>query len=313
MKKIALLTSFLIMSTLIFSQKTKHQMKDLLADYQFKSKCIAVDDLEINYIKKGKGKTTLLFLHGLSSNANAWSKNIEELQKTYTCVALDLPGFGKSTIESNQYTPSYFAEIGHKVIQKLKLKNVVLVGHSMGGQASIKLALNYPNDVQKLILIAPAGLETFSNQQATFMKTTYTANFVAQTSNEQIKKNFALNFFKVPAEVDEMIKDRTQIKEAANFDAHCTAIVKSVAGMLDEPVNANLKNIQQPTLVVFGLNDSLIPNKYFNPTLNIKNIGEIAEKNIKNVSVTYIEECGHFAQLEKYNEVNSRIKAFVAK
>lgn len=311
MKKIVLLTSFLFINTIIFSQKAKHPMKDILTNYQFKTKCVSIDDLEISYIKKGKGTTTLLFLHGLSSNADAWSKNIEKLQNKYTCIGLDLPGFGKSTIKSSKYTPSYFAEITHKFIQKLKLKNVVLIGHSMGGQASIKLALNYPNDIQKLVLVAPAGLETFTEQTANFMKATYTANFVKLTSDEQIKKNFALNFFEVPSEVDKMIEDRISIKKATNFNEHCNAIIKSVAGMLDEPVNSNLNEITQPTLVIFGRNDALIPNKYFNPTLTTKNVGEIATKNIKNVSLNYIENCGHFAQFEKFKEVNNLIETFV--
>ena len=287
-------------------------MKSLLSDYEYKSKCTTIDGLEINYIKEGKGKTALLFLHGLSSNADAWSKNIEELQKKYTCIALDLPGFGKSTIESNKYKPSYFAEISYKLIQKLKLKNVVLVGHSMGGQASIKLALNYPNAIQKLILIAPAGLETFKKENADFMKMTYTSGLVKMTTDDQIKKNYALNFFKMPSEAVKMINDRINIKKAANFDAHCTAIVKSVAGMLDEPVQSNLDKITQPTLVIFGLNDGLIPNKYFNPTLSVKDIGEIAKNKIKDVDVEFIENCGHFAQFEKSKEVNNLIEDFVA-
>tara|TARA_R110001592_G_scaffold38190_7_gene126286 strand:+ start:5899 stop:6843 length:945 start_codon:yes stop_codon:yes gene_type:complete len=311
MKKLSFLITFIFLNTIIFSQNSKLPMKKLLSEYGFKSKCITVGDVEINYIKKGKGKTTLVFLHGLSSNADAWSKNIEELQKKYTCVALDLPGFGKSSIKSPEYTPSYFAEITHQFIQKLKLKNVVLVGHSMGGQASIKLALKYPNDIQKLVLVAPAGLETFKKENANFMKATYTANFVKMTTNEQIKKNYALNFFKVPNSVDKMIEDRIRIKDAIDFDMHCTAIIKSVAGMLDEPVNSSLTEITQPTLVIFGTNDALIPNHYFNPTLTTKYVGEIASKQIKNVAVNFIEDCGHFAQFEKPKEVNILIDTFI--
>ena len=81
MKKIFFLIIFTLFYSVIFSQNSKKKMKNLLSDYEFKSKCVTINDLEINYIKEGKGKTTLLFLHGLSSNADAWSKNIVELQK----------------------------------------------------------------------------------------------------------------------------------------------------------------------------------------------------------------------------------------
>ena len=53
-----------------------------------------------------------------------------------------------------EYTPSYFASVIHQFIKKLHLKNITLVGHSMGGQAAIKFAVLYPNEIQKLILIA---------------------------------------------------------------------------------------------------------------------------------------------------------------
>jgi pimeloyl-ACP methyl ester carboxylesterase len=85
----------------------------------------------------------------LSSNADAWSRNIESLKEKYTCVALDLPGFGKSSKVAPAYTPTYYADIVVK-IEKLKLKNVIVAGHSMGGQAAIKLAINHPDKLKNL-------------------------------------------------------------------------------------------------------------------------------------------------------------------
>ena len=115
-------------------------------------------------------------MHGL--------KTLHVLKKDYTCIALDLPGYGKSSKPDAAYTPSYFSEILHQFIEKLELKHIVLIGHSMGGQASIKFATTYPDAIEKLILVAPAGLEQFSETNAAFMKSFITPELVKNTSDD---------------------------------------------------------------------------------------------------------------------------------
>jgi pimeloyl-ACP methyl ester carboxylesterase len=300
----------LIISTVSFSQKAE-TMKNITSDYTFATHNTNIDNLEIAYIKEGKGKQTIVFMHGLSSNADAWSRNIETLKEKYTCVALDLPGFGKSSKVAPAYTPAYYADIVVKLIDKLKLKNVIVAGHSMGGQAAIKLALNHPEKLEKLILIAPAGIEEFNTQQALLMKNAVTADMVAKTTDEQIDRNYQLNFFKLPEEAQRMISDRKNIKEAADFSEYCDAIVKSIAGMLDNPTQAELNLITVKTLVVFGENDNLIPNRYLNPNLTTNLVGGIAQEKIKNSTLHFVSESGHFVQFEKPTEVNRIITTWL--
>jgi pimeloyl-ACP methyl ester carboxylesterase len=312
MKHGTLTAIFALLSTTLFSQQKPLLMKDLLSDYQFETKHIKIDSLNISYIQEGHGDTTLLFLHGLSSNSDAWSRNIDTLKNHYNCIALDLPGYGKSSKPNADYTPSYFASVVHAFIEKLQLKEIVLVGHSMGGQASIKLAVQYPETVKQLILVAPAGLEQFSDTEAQIIKSIYTSEMIKATTDEQIRKNYALNFFKQPEEVSKMIEDRIRVKTSADFDQHCDAISKSVAGMLNDPVFGDLKNIQQNTLLIFGKEDMLIPNKYFHPDLSVETIGEIGKKEIEQIQVIYVNESGHFVQFEKPQEINSAIRSFIA-
>lgn len=296
----------LISSTVAFAQNTE-TMKYTTSEYTFATHFTSIDSLEMAYMREGTGKQTLVFIHGLSSNADAWSRNIETLKQKYTCIAIDLPGFGKSSKKAPAYTPTYYAEIIAKFIDKLQLKNVILVGHSMGGQTAVKLALKYPEKLQKLILIAPAGIEEFNANQAQMMKSALTAEVVAKTTDEQIDKNYQLNFFKVPEAARKMILDRKKIKQATDFQEHCSAIAKSIAGMLDDPIHAQCSLISKPTLIIFGENDNLIPNKFFNPTLTTLLVGEAARDKIKRSRLYFIPESGHFVQFEKPTEVNHLI------
>ena len=300
----------LTVSTVSFSQKAE-TMKKITSYYTYTTHYITIDNQEIAYTKEGKGKQTIVFIHGLSSNADAWSRNIEHLKEKYTCVALDLPGFGKSSKRAPAYTPTYFAEIVAKLIDKLKLKNVIVAGHSMGGQTAIKLALNHPEKIKKLILIAPAGIEEFSDKQAILMKNAVTADVVSNTTNEQIDRNYLLNFFKLPEEAQSMISDRKKIKQASDFPEYCTAVAKSIAGMLDDPIHTELEQLSIQTLVIFGENDNLIPNKYLNPSLTTALVGGMAKEKIKNSSLHFVFESGHFVQFEKPKEVNRIITTWL--
>ncbi|WP_178991068.1 alpha/beta fold hydrolase [Winogradskyella schleiferi] len=311
MKRFGIVLIIVLFNTTLLSQNTKKPMKELLSDYKFQTYSTTLDSLEISYIKAGTGEKTLLFVHGLSSNSDAWSKNMATLKAEYTCIALDLPGYGKSSKPEADYTPSYFAKVLHQFIEKLALKNIILIGHSMGGQASIKFATTYPKEIEKLILVAPAGLEQFTEANAKMMKAYFTPEMVKNTTDEQIEKNYALNFHTVPESVSKMIDDRTKIKEASDFEAHCEAIVKSISGMLDDPVFKDLATISQPTLVLFGDKDQLIPNRFFNPKLSIEDIGNVAAEHIKSVKLNYVKDAGHFVQYEKPAEVNRLIEQFV--
>ena len=199
MKQLGLVLIFILTSTIVLAQNPKKSMKKLLSAYEFKTRCVKVDDIEMTYLKEGKGDKTLLFLHGLSSNADAWFKNIEALKETYTCIAVDLPGHGKSSKPQGIYTPTFFADIIYKFIKKKRLKNIILVGHSMGGQASMKLVLMHPEVIEKLVLIAPAGLEQFSEAEGNILKSNITTTFNEPkfvkeqvAFNQKLKKELAL-------------------------------------------------------------------------------------------------------------------------
>ncbi|MCZ2084695.1 MAG: alpha/beta hydrolase, partial [Flavobacteriales bacterium] len=182
----------------------------------------------------------------------------------------------------------------------------------MGGQASIKFASKYPEKLNKLILIAPAGIEEFTDFEGNAMNMVMNPKTIMATSDEQIDRNYQMNFFKIPKEADQMIQDRKNIKKSADFEQHAIAIQKSVKGMLDDKVIEDLAKIKIPTLFLFGKNDMLIPNKYLHPLLTIDALSKAAHESIKDSKLVMIDEAGHFLQFEKPTEVNAAIKEFMS-
>ena len=102
---------------------------------------IKTGDANIHYIEMGNGDTTLFFLHGWGINSSYWDNQLNYFSKNYKAVAMDLPGFGKSISDRKNYTVEKYTDDVNNTINKLDLKNVILIGHSMSGDISLETVL----------------------------------------------------------------------------------------------------------------------------------------------------------------------------
>lgn len=305
---------FLFVSVLLlaacspYKDLTKMEFDDL--KYPFPVKTIQLKDANIAYVDEGTGDNTIIFIHGLGSYLRAWDKNIPELSKKYRCIAIDLPGYGKSSKEIHPGSMEFYADVVAQLINKLELKNVTLAGHSMGGQISMVFALKYPTLVKNLVLVDPAGFETFNEGEKQWFRDVMTVNAVKLTPVQAIRSNLILNFYDMPDDAEFMVTDRVALRDAKEFEKYCYAVAKSVHGMVDQPVINLIDRIIQPTLIVFGENDNLIPNPYLHGG-KTEDIAKIGNEKIKGSKLVIIPECGHFAQYEKYNEFNNAVLEFL--
>lgn len=265
---------------------------------------------KVAYIDEGKG-TSLILIHGLGSYIPAWKQNISKLAKNNRVIALDLPGYGKSSKEVSSYSIPFFAKKVAQLQDSLGIKNAVWVGHSMGGQVALRGALEYPRKIAKLVLIAPAGFETYTDQQAKMLGSFVTPASIKNTTEEAVETTFKTTFYDFPKEAQFMIDDRLAIRAAENFDLYARAYAQSVQAMLDGPVFSELKTIEQSTLIVFGQQDALIPNKQLHPQLTPKKVAELGHNELPNSTLHMIDEAGHFVHFEQAKTVNDLILKFL--
>lgn len=284
-------------------------MSDLKYDYPVKYAELN-DGIRLAYIDEGKGSETILMIHGLGSYLPAWKKNISELSKNYRVIAVDLPGYGKSSKAPHSGLMTFYAGVIGELIQKLDLGPVNLAGHSMGGQISMVLALEKPELVKRLILVDPAGFESFTAGQKNWFKDVMTPNLVRLTTVEAIESNLASNFYRMPEDAKFMIEDRIAMRDASDFDNYCLAVARSVHGMVDEAVLEKIPQIKTPTLIFFGENDMLIPNRYLNPGFTSK-IAENGAALIKGSKLVMVPKCGHFMMFEKPEVFNTETRNFI--
>lgn len=292
--------------------KSQNSVSEVIALYKYETKTLQIDDsTSVAYIDEGVGDRTLIMIHGLATYLPSWYPQFDHLKKFNRCIALDLPGYGRSSKGNYPATMTYYASIIRSLIQELEIENPVLVGHSMGGQIAVTTVLEYPELFKDLILLAPAGFETFTEQQAALLKAATTVDVICSATDDQVRANWKLNFFDMPETVEFMIEDRLKMKEASDFRLYGQSVVRSVSGMLDEPIFERLKELKTRTLVAYGANDALIPNRYLNPQLTTKSVAEKGVEQIQNTSLTLVPECGHFMTYDQPEVVNEIIDSFL--
>ncbi len=279
-------------------------------EYGFEVKTQKVRNINIGYIDEGKGDI-LLLIHGLGSNAKAWSKNIPALSRDHRVIAVDLPGYGTSDKGHYQYTLSFYATVLKEFLAGLGVDEAVFIGHSMGGQIAMVSALENPELVQGLVLISPAGFEAFTDGEGDWLRRAVSAKFVSETTVRGVAINLESNFYDTPEDAEFMITDRLQVRGASDFDRYCYAVSLNVAAMLDYPVYDRLDEISQPTLVLFGENDNLIPNRFLHGGFT-EDVAQRGMSKLNNGKLVMMSECGHFVQFEKAEETNQAVVDFLA-
>lgn len=111
------------------------------------------DGVSIAYDVHGKGSITLVFVHGWSGDKSYWREQIKTFSKNYKVVTIDLGGHGQSGLNRKNWTISSFGNDVASVVKRLKLKRIILIGHSMGGDVIVDAAHHLPDRVIGLIMV----------------------------------------------------------------------------------------------------------------------------------------------------------------
>jgi pimeloyl-ACP methyl ester carboxylesterase len=127
-------------------------------DWEALQHTMEIEGRPVNVLDTGGDRPALLWIHGLSANWQSWLLNIPQFMGTYRCVALDLPGFGRSQMPPREISITGYARVVDEVCEALGISSVSVVGNSMGGFIGAELALQFPTRVERLVLVSAAGL-----------------------------------------------------------------------------------------------------------------------------------------------------------
>jgi pimeloyl-ACP methyl ester carboxylesterase len=114
-----------------------------------------IDGRKVHYSSYGKGRKTLVLLHGWTCDETFWASNVPELSKHYRVLTVDLPGHGQSD-PAPEYSMDAFADAVSAVMTQAKVKRATLVGHSMGGPVLLAFVRRHREQVTALVAVDAA-------------------------------------------------------------------------------------------------------------------------------------------------------------
>lgn len=226
------------------------------------SKFIEVGDTKMHYRDEGEGEPILL-VHGFAASLHTWEKVKPELiANGFRTISFDLPGFGLSDypMDDKRIPKDVYFEYLGEFIQKLGLDKMHVAGNSLGGWVAWELAHQYPNLVNKLILLDAAGYD-IENTNAAAVKLggkKIFSGFARTGVNRFIVKQMVKQSYGNPKLIsDEMIDFYYGL---ANREGNI-AFIQYLANNLVEPDSDKIKDIKNETLVLWGTKDKLIDVK----------------------------------------------------
>lgn len=273
---------------------------------------VTVDGVDVAYVDSGGSGPPVVFVHGLSSWLGFWDAQIRHYSGSYRVLALDLPGYGASGRPDAPCTPPWYAGVVDQWMAAVGVPHAVVVGHSMGGQIAMTLALDHPDRVDALVLSAPAGFETFAPGAARWMKDFWTEDRALKSSEEEVRMAFTQQVFaRYDDHVEKLIEERVRMGRDPSFRGTSVAVSRSIAGMIDHPVIDRLDRIGVPTLIVFGTADAMIPNPVFTGG-RTKTIAERGLQAIPDARLVMVTGAGHTVHHDAPEAFDDAMDAFLA-
>ena len=261
-----------------------------------------VDGLRAHYQEKGSGPV-LLLIHGYAASTYTWKDVFEPLSQHFRVIAVDLKGFGFTSKPEGDYSRPAQAEFLAHFLDTLKVDKATLAGNSMGGEVALNFALNYPQRVDKLILVDSAGVKVnFGSLSPAFAQWPFVGpalTAVALTSDKLVRGGLEKSF-----------TDPSKISaaEVAYYHRPLQTVGGQRAAYLarrqaaDFPVEDRIPTIKTPTLILWGAEDRLIPVE----------AGRKLNALINGSRLVVYERCGHIPQEEMPEKVIRDIVGFAA-
>jgi len=258
----------------------------IVRDRKVEQKQIIIDSLLVNYyiLDLNFRNIPLLFLHGWNCDSSIWWPILAELSKLSSDLYfLDLPGFGKSQIPTRPFNLSDYSEAIKDFLKKLKLKKVILIGHSVGGAIAIKFAIENKNYLESLILVDPSGIRPWSVKKIIY-KTL--AKIVKPVFKIQPLRPLRYKIYKTIGSEDYLLTPEMK---------------KTYQTIINEDLTPVLSKIKTKTLVIWGEKDKETP-LWQAKTLKAK---------IQDSRLEVIPKAGHFCFLEKPKEFQAILNSFL--
>jgi pimeloyl-ACP methyl ester carboxylesterase len=262
---------------------------------EIRGRTVVVHGRTVNYIEAGSGPV-LLLIHGMAGNVENWRGVIEPLARAHTVIAPDLPGHGDSEPGGGDYSLGSMATALRDLLIALGHDRATLVGHSLGGGIAMQFTYQFPELVERLVLVSSGGLgpEVSVVLRAAALPgadlfISATAG-VGQRVGSALRRGLGAVGLQPSADVAEVARGYAALSDPGRRSAFL-ATLRSVVGTGGQRVAAGDRLYlaeSLPILIVWGSRDPIIPVSH----------GEAAHGTLPGSRLEIFDGIGHLPQLE---------------
>ncbi len=262
----------------------------------------------VSYAEAGTGPV-LLLIHGMGGSSENWRAVIEPLARDHTVIVPDLPGHGRSTPGPGDYSVGGLAAGLRDLLLLLEHRRATLVGHSLGGGVAMQFAYQFPEIVERLVLVSSGGLGPEVSPLLRAAVLPGAGPFIAATAplgrwlESGLRRAEALGL-RLSTDITEILHGYAQLADPRRRAAFL-ATVRTVLGLGGQRVSAVDRLYLAdavPVLILWGARDRVVPAHH----------AEHARRNIPGSRLEVFEEVGHLPQLEVPSRFVSVLEQFLA-
>ena len=268
---------------------------------------ICVGQINTRYWTVGDKGTTVILLHGIGSCVETWMWNISVLAQYHQVYAVDLAGSGRSDKPPATYSLTYLAQFVRSFMDALGIERASLVGSSLGGGVALQFALNFPPQVEKLVLVNSLGLGKEIELTLRLATLPFVGRLLSpsRSGTALVLKQSVYDPNIIP---DEWVELYYQI---ATLPGAWKALLALINANIDlfgvrtevyQVIVSRLATVTAPTLVLWGRQDRVLPVAH----------AQVATNGLPNARLHIFDPCGHWSQVERSEEFNALVLEFLA-
>jgi pimeloyl-ACP methyl ester carboxylesterase len=255
---------------------------------------------------RGGEREPIVFVHGLGGQWQNWLENLPRAALERRVIALDLPGFGRSPMPGDKITISGYGRCVDSLCEKLELGRVDIVGNSMGGYIAAEVAIQFPQRIDQLLLVSAAGITSADIVR----RPIYTAGRIARAMTD----HGAAQYRAIAARPKSrhlalalVARHPSLLRADLAYEGFITGAGRpgfesALRANLEYDFRERLPEIRQPTLIVWGEKDSIIP---------VRDAQEF-ERLIPDSRKVVMKDTGHIPMAERPGAFNEVMMRFLA-
>ncbi len=272
--------------------------------------------MDVNPEGTPNGRAVVL-LHGKNFFGAYWKDVIRSLsQNGFRVVVPDQIGFGKSAKPDLHYSFHLLAANTRQLLDRLELKKVAVLGHSMGGMLATRFTLMYPETVSHLILEDPIGLEDYRvSVPYASLEALYATEMKA--TEESLRKFHQAYYVSWKPEYDEYVKVAARQRLSGEYPRLAMASALTYLMIYEQPVCYEFPHVKAKTLLIIGQADCTVVGKARVPKELLPHLGQYptlgktTAKLIPGTTLVEIPNVGHVPHFEAPAQFRQEVLAFL--